>query len=78
MEYKYKHSASSIGANKKHIQLTPKYRYHMMRQEKLKTFHLGNVDANTRSFFIPTPSHSPHTLSSSNYTKHLQLTYGLS
>ena len=34
----YKHSSSSIGANKKHIQLTPKYRYHMMRKEKMKIF----------------------------------------
>ena len=32
----YKHSQSSLGANKKHIQLTPKYRYKMMRKEKLK------------------------------------------
>ena len=32
----YKHSGSSVGANKKHIQLTPKYRYHMMQKEKLK------------------------------------------
>ena len=34
----YKHSRSSVGANRKHIQLTPKYRYEMMRQEKLKVF----------------------------------------
>ena len=34
----YKHSASSVGANKKHIQLTPKYRYKMMGKEKLKIF----------------------------------------
>ena len=34
----YKHSGSSVGANKKHIQLTPKYRYKMMRKEKLKIF----------------------------------------
>ena len=34
----YKHSSSSVGSNKKHIQLTPKYRYHMMRQDKLKVF----------------------------------------
>ena len=34
----YKHSWSSVGANKKHIQLTPKYRYHMMRKDKLKVF----------------------------------------
>ncbi|MBS3093563.1 IS200/IS605 family transposase, partial [Candidatus Pacearchaeota archaeon] len=32
----YKHSGSSVGANKKHIQLAPKYRYHMMQKEKLK------------------------------------------
>src|SRR3989338_7824646 len=38
MEFKYKHSWSSVGANKKHIQLTPKYRYHMMRKQKLKDF----------------------------------------
>ena len=34
----YKHSSSSVGSNKKHIQITPKYRYKMMRQEKLKIF----------------------------------------
>ena len=38
MEYQYKHSDSSVVANKKHIQLTPKYRYHMMRSDKLKVF----------------------------------------
>ena len=34
----YKHSRNSVGANRKHIQLTPKYRYKMMRSEKLKVF----------------------------------------
>jgi putative transposase len=34
----YKHSRSSVGSNMKHIQITPKYRYKMMRQEKLKVF----------------------------------------
>ena len=34
----YKHSRSSVGSNRKHIQITPKYRYEMMRQEKLKVF----------------------------------------
>ena len=34
----YKHSMSSVGSNRKHVQITPKYRYHMMRQEKLKVF----------------------------------------
>ncbi len=34
----YNHSWSSVGANKKHIQLTPKYRYKMMGQEKIKIF----------------------------------------
>ena len=34
----YKHSWSSVGANKKHIQLTPKYRYKMMQKDKLKVF----------------------------------------
>ena len=34
----YKHSRSSVGSNRKHIQLTPKYRYETMRQEKLKVF----------------------------------------
>ena len=32
----YKHSESSVGSNKKHIQLTPKYRYKLMRKEKMK------------------------------------------
>src|SRR3989338_1989918 len=34
----YKHSRSSVGAGRRHIQITPKYRYKMMRQEKLKVF----------------------------------------
>ncbi len=34
----YKHSKSSVGSNKKHIQLTPKYRYKMMQKDKLKVF----------------------------------------
>ena len=34
----YKHSCSSVGANKKHIQLTPKYRYKMMRREDIKVY----------------------------------------
>ena len=34
----YNHSWSSVGANKKHIQLTPKYRYKMMRKDKIKTY----------------------------------------
>ena len=34
----YKHSRSSVGANRKHIQITPKYRYEMMRGDKLKVF----------------------------------------
>ena len=34
----YKHSNSSVGSNKKHIQITPKYRYKMMQKEKLKVF----------------------------------------
>ena len=34
----YTHSDSSVGANKKHIQLTPKYRYNMMRKDKMKIF----------------------------------------
>ena len=34
----YKHSRNSVEANRKHIQLTPKYRYKMMQSEKLKVF----------------------------------------
>ena len=34
----YKHSRNSVGANKKHVQITPKYRYAMMRSDKLKVF----------------------------------------
>ncbi|OIO43795.1 hypothetical protein AUJ64_01785 [Candidatus Pacearchaeota archaeon CG1_02_39_14] len=34
----YKHSGSSVGANRKYVQITPKYRYRMMRSEKLKVF----------------------------------------
>ena len=34
----YQHSRSSVSGNKKHIQITPKYRYKMMRQEKMKVY----------------------------------------
>jgi putative transposase len=34
----YSHSWSSVGQNKKHVQLTPKYRFKMMRKEMLKVF----------------------------------------
>ena len=34
----YKHSQNSVGSNRKHVQITPKYRYHMMRKDKLKVF----------------------------------------
>ena len=40
----YKHSGSSVGANKKHIQLTPKYRYHMMQKEKLKVMYRAAIE----------------------------------
>ena len=35
---KYKHSRNCVGANRKHVQITTKYRYEMMRSEKLKVF----------------------------------------
>jgi putative transposase len=34
----YKHYKHSVGHNFKHVQITPKYRYSMMRKEKLKVF----------------------------------------
>jgi putative transposase len=34
----YKHSRSSVGSNKKHVQITPKYRHKMMRKDKLRVF----------------------------------------
>ncbi|MFH1425265.1 MAG: hypothetical protein ABIG28_00860 [archaeon] len=34
----YKHSRSSVGANRKHVQITPKYRHKMMRKDRLKFF----------------------------------------
>ena len=34
----YEHSRSSVGGNKKHIQITPKYRYCMMKSDKLKVY----------------------------------------
>ena len=34
----YKHYANSVGNNLKTIQITTKYRYQMMRQEKIKIF----------------------------------------
>ena len=34
----YNHSYSSVGANKKHIQITPKYRYKMMRKDEIKVY----------------------------------------
>ena len=37
MEF-YKKYKTSVGNNCKHVQITPKYRYKMMRQEKLKIF----------------------------------------
>ena len=36
MEIEYKHYSTSAGNNLKTIQITTKYRYKMMRQEKLK------------------------------------------
>ncbi len=38
MEQIYKHSRSSVGPNRKHVQITPKYRYKMMRKNKLRVF----------------------------------------
>ena len=38
METKYSHYSTSVGNNLKTIQITPKYRYAMMRKEKLKIF----------------------------------------
>ena len=38
MEIEYKHYNTSVGNNLKTIQITTKYRYKMMRQEKLKVF----------------------------------------
>ena len=38
MEIRYKHYANSVGNNLKTIQITTKYRYKMMKQEKLKVF----------------------------------------
>jgi len=32
------HHQNSVGNNLKHIQITTKYRYQMMRQEKLQVF----------------------------------------
>ena len=34
----YKHYEHSVGNNFKHVQITPKYRYHMMRKEELKVY----------------------------------------
>ena len=34
----YKHSCTSVGSNRKHIQLTTKYRYAMMQSDKLKAY----------------------------------------
>ena len=34
----YEHSRSSVGGNRKHIQITPKYRYHMMQKDNIKVF----------------------------------------
>ena len=38
MEIEYKHYGSSVGNNLKTIQITTKYRYQMMRQERLKVY----------------------------------------
>ena len=34
----YKHSRNCVGSNRKHVPITTKYRYEMMRQEKIKVF----------------------------------------
>ena len=34
----YKHSCTSVGSNRKHIQITTKYRYEMMRREDIKVY----------------------------------------
>ena len=34
----YKHSRNCVGANRKHIQLTTKYRYAMMQGDKIKLY----------------------------------------
>jgi len=34
----YKSYSTSVGNNMKHVQITTKYRYNMMRQEKIKVF----------------------------------------
>jgi putative transposase len=34
----YKHTRNCVGSNRKHIQLTTKYRYKMMKGDRLKTF----------------------------------------
>ena len=34
----YKHSRSCVGSNRKHIQITTKYRYAMMRKEMMKIY----------------------------------------
>jgi len=38
MEVQYKHNSTSVGNNLITIQITTKYRYAMMRQEKIKVF----------------------------------------
>ncbi len=34
----YKHYQTSVGNNYKHVQITPKYRYKIMRKEKMQIF----------------------------------------
>jgi len=34
----YKHYQTSVGNNYKHVQITPKYRYKIMRKEKIQIF----------------------------------------
>ena len=38
MEIEYKHYGTSVGNNLKTIQITTKYRYKMMRQERIRVF----------------------------------------
>ncbi len=50
----YKHYQNSVGHNYKHVQITTKYRYEMMRQEKIETFCRVAIEEACRRHSIET------------------------
>src|SRR3989338_3922191 len=49
----YNHYKNSVGNNLKHIQITTKYRYQMMRQEKLQVFCKVSIEEACKKHNVP-------------------------